>query len=173
VNGRRDRGTAIEEDAMNDVTITVAGWVATDPRHVVGPTGTHLTSFRMASTSRYLDRDKGEWVDGQTEWFTVRVFRGASMTVKDSIEKGQPVVVHGRFRTNEWESDSGPRTDLMIDANSLGHDLTRGVAKFTRATGDAKLEDPRSRAAEGSEIDSEADFEAEAADQPEEAPVAA
>jgi len=78
---------------MNDLTMTVAGWVATEPRHVVGPTGTQLTSFRMASTSRYLDRDKGEWVDGQTEWFTVRVFRGASITVKDSIERGQPVVV--------------------------------------------------------------------------------
>lgn len=166
---------------MNDLTITVAGWVATEPRHVVGPTGTHLTSFRMASTSRYLDRDKGEWVDGQTEWFTVRVFRGPSITVKDSIEKGQPVVVQGRFRTNEWESDSGPRTDLIIDANSLGHDLTRGVAKFTRATGVATLEDPRSRATEVSESDAEvdsapdagADAGAGAADQPDEASVAA
>lgn len=131
---------------MNDLTMTVSGWVATDPRHVVGPTGTHLTSFRLASTSRYLDRDKGEWVDGQTEWFTVRTFRAASITVKESISKGQPVVVQGRFRTNEWESDSGPRTDLIIDAVSIGHDLTRGVAKFTRATGDATLEDPRGSA---------------------------
>lgn len=164
---------------MNDLTMTVAGWVATDPRHVVGPTGTHLTSFRMASTSRYLDRDKGEWVDGQTEWFTVRVFRGASITVKDSIEKGQPVVVQGRFRTNEWESDSGPRTDLIIDANSVGHDLTRGIAKFTRATGDATLEDPRSPAATARQAEVEAEpeadaaEEADAADVPEEAPVAA
>ncbi len=39
---------------MNDLTMTVSGWVATEPRHVVGPTGTHLTSFRLASTSRYL-----------------------------------------------------------------------------------------------------------------------
>lgn len=131
---------------MNDLTMTVAGWVATEPRHVVGPTGTHLTSFRLASTSRYFDRDKGEWVDGQTEWFTVRTFRAASMTVNDSIEKGQPVVVQGRFRTNEWESESGPRTDLIIDAVSLGHDLTRGVASFTRATGDASVEDPRAAA---------------------------
>ncbi len=158
---------------MNDLTMTVAGWVATEPRHVVGPTGTHLTSFRMASTSRYLDREKGEWVDGQTEWFTVRVFRGASITVKDSIAKGQPVVVQGRFRTNEWESDSGPRTDLVIDANSVGHDLTRGVAKFTRATGVATLEDPRSPATAAAVSDAGVEPEAEAADQPEEVPVAA
>lgn len=124
---------------MNDLTITVTGWVATDPRHVVGPTGASLTSFRLASTSRYFDRASNEWVDGQTEWFTVRTFRSAAVTVKRSIEKGQPVVVAGRLRTNEWASEQGPRTDLLIDATSVGHDLTRGVATFTRATGDASL----------------------------------
>jgi single-strand DNA-binding protein len=168
---------------MNDLTMTVAGWVATEPRHVVGPTGTRLTSFRLASTSRYFDRDKNEWVDGQTEWFTVRSFRGASITVKDSIEKGQPVVVQGRFRTNEWEADSGPRTDLIIDAVSIGHDLTRGIAKFTRAIGDPNLEDPRSRVAptpEGAaeldaegEVDAEGGLEAEGAEQVDEVGVPA
>ena len=126
---------------MNDLTMTVTGWVATDPRHVVGPTGTRLTSFRLASTSRYFDRDKGAWADGNTEWFTVRTFRNAAITVMNSIEKGQPVVVQGRLRTHQWDADAGPRTDLVIDAVSVGHDLTKGVATFTRATADASLVD--------------------------------
>lgn len=126
---------------MNDLTMTVTGWVATDPRHVVGPTGTRLTSFRLASTSRYFDRDKGVWADGNTEWFTVRTFRNAAITVMHSIEKGQPVVVQGRLRTHQWDADAGPRTDLVIDALSVGHDLTKGVANFTRATADASLVD--------------------------------
>jgi single-strand DNA-binding protein len=129
---------------MNDLTITVTGWVATEPRHVVGPTGTRLTSFRLASTSRYFDRDKGEWADGNTEWFTVRTFRNAAITVKNSIAKGQPVLVNGRLRTHEWDADAGPRTDLVIDAASVGHDLTKGIATFTRASGDASLTDGRS-----------------------------
>jgi single-strand DNA-binding protein len=124
---------------MNDLTMTVTGWVATEPRHVVGPTGTRLTSFRLASTSRYFDRDKGVWADGNTEWFTVRTFRSAAITVMNSIEKGQPVVVQGRLRTHQWDADAGPRTDLVIDAMSVGHDLTKGVATFTRATADANL----------------------------------
>lgn len=124
---------------MNDLTMTVTGWVATDPRHVVGPTGTRLTSFRLASTSRYFDRDKGVWTDGNTEWFTVRTFRNAAITVMNSIEKGQPVVVQGRLRTHQWDADAGTRTDLIIDAVSIGHDLTKGIASFTRATADASL----------------------------------
>lgn len=128
---------------MNDLTITVTGWVATDPRHVVGPTGANLTSFRLASTSRYFDRATNEWTDGATEWFTVRTFRGAAVTVMNSIQKGQPVVVTGRLRTHQWESEAGARTDLLIDATAVGHDLTRGVATFTRAIGDASLGAPQ------------------------------
>jgi len=125
---------------MNDLIMTVNGWVATDPSQHVGPTGARLTSFRLASTSRFFDRDKGEWTDGRTEWFTVKVFRNAAITVANSIKKGQPVTVHGRFRTSEWEGEGGTRTDLVIDATSVGHDLTRGTAEFTRAFGDAALE---------------------------------
>ncbi|PKQ25290.1 MAG: single-stranded DNA-binding protein [Actinobacteria bacterium HGW-Actinobacteria-4] len=128
---------------MNDLTMTVNGWVATEPKQNVGPTGVRLTSFRVASTARYFDREKNEWVDGRTEWFNVRVFRNPAITVGASIKKGQPVIVHGRFRTNEWESDTGTRVDLVIEATSVGHDLTRGTAKFTRAVGDESLIDPR------------------------------
>ncbi len=124
---------------MNDLTITVTGWVATEPKLHAAPSGSRMTTFRLATTSRYFDRDKNEWTDGRTEWFSVRVFRAAAVTVYESIAKGQPVTVHGRFRTNEWESESGPRMDLLIDAQSVGHDLTRGVASFSRATGTTEL----------------------------------
>jgi len=118
---------------MNDLTVTVTGWVATDPRLHLVPGGTDIVSFRLASTSRYFDRGSGQWVDRETSWFTVRVFRAAALLVAKSIKKGQPIVVVGRLHTHEWAADSGPRTDLVIDAQTVGHDLTRGIADFTRA----------------------------------------
>lgn len=127
---------------MNSITVTVTGWVATEPRHVVGPTGTRLTSFRLASTARHFNRDKNEWEDGTTEWFTIRTFRQASVNVMNSIVKGQPVVVTGAFRTHQWDSDSGARTDLLIDAAAIGHDLTKGVATFTRSSGADTIDVP-------------------------------
>ena len=42
---------------MNDLIMTINGWVATEPSQHVGPTGARLTSFRMASTSRFYDRE--------------------------------------------------------------------------------------------------------------------
>jgi len=123
---------------MNDLTVTVTGWVATDPKLHVVPGGTDLVSFRLASTSRYFDRSKNEWVDRETEWFTVRVFRSAAVLVERSLHKGQPVVVVGRLHSNEWKADTGTRTDLVIDVITVGHDLTRGIGDFRRAVVDGQ-----------------------------------
>ncbi|WP_062204297.1 single-stranded DNA-binding protein [Demequina salsinemoris] len=124
---------------MNDLTMTASGWVATEPKLHIGPSGTTLCTFRLATTPRRYDRTANTWVDGDTQWFTVRTFRGAAVTVKQSVKKGQPLVVTGRLRTNTWEANDGPRTDLQIDATSLGHDLTLGIATFNRAVGDPTL----------------------------------
>jgi len=119
---------------MNPIVTTLVGWVATDPRYVVGPTGTRLTSFRLATTSRYFNRDKNAFEDGKTEWFTIRTHRQTAVNVKASIEKGQPVIVTGTFKTHEWDGDNGARVDLIIDATAVGHDLAKGIATFSRAT---------------------------------------
>ena len=120
---------------MNSITITITGWVATEPRHIVGPSGSRVTSFRVASTARHFNQEKAEWEDGPTEWFTTRIHGAPGVTVHASIEKGQPVIITGALRTHQWESESGSRTDLIIDARAIGHDLTKGVANFRRATG--------------------------------------
>lgn len=122
---------------MNDLIITVTGWVATDPKLHVGPSGISMASFRLASSSRYYDRAKESWADGATEWFTVRGFRASALFIAESIAKGQPVLVHGRLRTNTWQAEDGPRTDMVLDVISVGHDLTRGIARFTRAVQDS------------------------------------
>ncbi|WP_062387067.1 single-stranded DNA-binding protein [Demequina iriomotensis] len=134
---------------MNELTITVSGWVATDVRLFQGQGDLAIASFRLASTPRFYDRERSVWVDGVTEWFTVRAFRGAALTVTKSIEKGMPVVVTGRMRTSTWEAKDGPRVDHVIDASALGPDCMRGVASFSRATGVASLGEEDMGAAAG------------------------
>ncbi|WP_062299653.1 single-stranded DNA-binding protein [Demequina maris] len=125
---------------MNELTITVTGWAASDAKLFVGQGDLALTSFRLASTPRYFDREKSAWVDGVTEWFTVRTFRSAAITVEKSIKKGMPVVVTGRLRTSTWEAKDGPRVDHIIDATAVGPDCTRGLVNaFSRAVGDASM----------------------------------
>jgi single-strand DNA-binding protein len=116
---------------VNGLMVTVVGWAATTPREIVGD-GVPFTSFRVATTPRYFDGRRGAWADGRTEWITVKAFRDAAFNVAASISKSDPVIVHGRLQTEEWVGENGPRTTLVVEANAVGHDLTRGIAKFAR-----------------------------------------
>ncbi|HAM45266.1 MAG TPA: single-stranded DNA-binding protein [Propionibacteriaceae bacterium] len=90
-------------------------------------------SLRVASTPRL--RRGGEWVDGATTWLTVTCTRALAENVRSSVKKGDAVVVVGRLRTNRWEdTERGPQERLVLEAMSIGHDLSRGVSEFRRAT---------------------------------------
>ena len=93
--------------STSDPTLTLIGWVGTEPKHYTGASVTPFTSFRMATTRRWFDRAQNTWVDGRTEWFTVKSWRQTALNVASSLRKGDPVVVHGRFRLNEWSSENG------------------------------------------------------------------
>lgn len=118
--------------STNGLMVTVVGWAASTPREVTGD-GVPYTSFRVATTPRRYDTRQGAWTDGRTEWITVKAFRDVAFNVAASVRKGDPLVVHGRLRTHEWVSETGPRTDLVLDAGALGHDLSRGRGSFARS----------------------------------------
>ena len=54
----------------------------------------------MAVTPRL--RRGGDWVDGETTWYTVTAWRALADHVRDSVLKGDAVIVHGRLRTETW-----------------------------------------------------------------------
>lgn len=113
------------------VQVTVVGWAGSTPREVVGD-GVPFSSFRMSTRERWFDARAGQWVDGRTEWFTVKAFRDLAFNVAASVRVSDPVVVTGRLRTEEWEGKEGTRTGFVIEAVSVGHDLARGTSRFAR-----------------------------------------
>jgi len=112
--------------------ITLTGLVATPPKHIVTSEGLQITSFRLASTQRRFDRAQDKWVDADTNWYTVTAFRHLAANAIGSILKGQRVIVTGRLRVRDWQSDDKAGTTIEVDADSLGHDLTFGTSAFTR-----------------------------------------
>ncbi|MFD2025888.1 single-stranded DNA-binding protein [Promicromonospora aerolata] len=120
---------------MNDVTVTVSGFAGNTPAlHVSKDVTKDLewTTFRVASTRRYVN-DNGDWTDGATLWFTVKVWRASALNVIRSVRTGVPVVVTGRLEVDEWTGpDGGQRTGLVINATAVGVDATRGKVEFSR-----------------------------------------
>ncbi len=91
-----------------------------------------FASFRLACTPR--TRKAGDWVDGETTWIAVSCSRSLAEHVKSSVGKGDPVIVVGRLRTTRWTDLLGVDQERMIiEATSIGHDLTRGTAAFHKA----------------------------------------
>ena len=117
---------------MYDTFITVLGNVCTKPVQRQFPTGS-MTDFKVASTSRRFDRDRGKWVDGDELFIRVACWRALAQHVNKSVRMGDPVIVRGRLYSRRF-TDKGqvPRTAFEISAQAVGHDLSRGVSQFSR-----------------------------------------
>ena len=55
--------------------VTLVGFVATEPKVRYVNSGTPVANMRIGSTSRKMDRETGEWQDGETNFYTVRCWR--------------------------------------------------------------------------------------------------
>ncbi|WP_405581680.1 single-stranded DNA-binding protein [Streptomyces sp. NBC_01190] len=122
---------------MNETLVTVVGNVATEPETHVTATGIATIRFRLATTARRWDAERGGWTDGSTSFFTVRAWRTLAGNIKESIGLGEPLVVQGRLRVREDEKEGRRYLSAEIEAVAVGHDLSRGVARFTRVAGAA------------------------------------
>jgi single-strand DNA-binding protein len=119
--------------SLGETHVTVQGWVGSKPEFKqIGGKTAHV-SFRIGSTPRQFDRGTGLYVDKPTTWFHVECWRHLAQNAFDSVQVGQPILVSGRLRTQEWTDESGAkRSRVVLEAFSLGHDLTRGTATFTK-----------------------------------------
>ena len=124
-----------EKDRIVSDIITVTGIVGTEPRAVTTAEGLAITSFRLASTQRRFDKGQEKWVDGETNWYSITTFRQLATNAAMSVKKGERILVTGRLRIREWESGGKSGTNIEIEAESLGHDLSWGTAAFSRGAG--------------------------------------
>jgi single-strand DNA-binding protein len=135
---------------------TVSGLVATTPRHLVTQEGLPITSFRLAASKRRYDRTKKNWVDGETNWFTITSFRQLAINSAASISKGDRIVATGRLKVRDWDNGERTGTTVEIEVDSLGPDLGWGTAEFTRTV--LVREDPEDGDSEDSELDAESEL---------------
>jgi single-strand DNA-binding protein len=115
-------------------TITITGVVGTTPKSFTTGAGVMITSFRLASGQRRLDRSTGEWTDGPTNWYAISAFRRLAANAFASLRVGDHVVLTGRLKVQSWENEKGKGTNVEIDADAIGHDLTWGTSTYLRSS---------------------------------------
>jgi len=110
--------------------ITLTGYVGSDVEYVRG-NGWVAARFRLGCTPHW--RKGTEWVNGTTTWLSIRTSGLTADNVRDSVRKGDPMVVTGRLRTRGWDdSNNVHHEQLVVEAFALGHDMARGVSNYMR-----------------------------------------
>lgn len=116
-----------------ETTITVVGNLTDDPELRFTPSGAAVAKFRVASTPRTLDRNTGEWKDGDPLFLQCNVWRQAAENVAESLHRGSRVIVTGRLRQRSYETREGEkRTVIELEVDEIGPSLRYATAKVQK-----------------------------------------
>jgi single-strand DNA-binding protein len=121
---------------MNETTITMVGNLVADPELRFLPKGDAMVKFTLASTPRTLDRQSGEWKDGDPLFMNCTAFRDIAEHIAESLTKGTRVIATGRLRLSRWEDkESGEkRSAYGLDVDEIGPSLRFAQAKVQKMT---------------------------------------
>jgi single-strand DNA-binding protein len=96
----------------------LVGHLGADPEMRHTQSGTAVTSFRLATTERFKDRN-GERQE-RTEWHRIVAWAKLAEICNTYLRKGKQVYVEGRIQTRQWEDKSGnTRYTTEIVANNM------------------------------------------------------
>ena len=118
----------------NETMITMVANLTDDPELRFLPNGTAMVKFRIASTPRTLDRESGQWKDGDPLFMNCTAFRDIAEHIAESLTKGTRVIVTGRLKLSRWDDkESGEkRSAYGLDVDEIGPSLRFAQAKVQR-----------------------------------------
>lgn len=117
-----------------ETTMTVVGNLTGDPELQFGPNGEARVKFTVASTPRMLDRESGQWKDGDPLFLACTAWRDLAVNIAESLTKGARVIVQGRLKLSRWEDrETGEkRSAYGLDVDEIGPSLRFAQAKVTK-----------------------------------------
>jgi single-strand DNA-binding protein len=118
-----------------DTIITVVGNLTADPELRFTQSGAAVANFTVASTPRTLDRQSGEWKDGEALFLRCNIWRQAAENVAESLTRGARVIVSGRLKQRSFETREGEkRTVVELEVDEVGPSLRYATAKVNKVS---------------------------------------
>ncbi len=123
----------------------ILGNLGRDPEVRYTPDGKAVTSFSVATTEKWRDRDGNS--QERTEWHRVVVFDRLGEVCGEYLSKGSSVYVEGYLRTRSWEDREGNKrytTEIVgrtVQFLSARGESGRQAAAASPAEGDFAYEE--------------------------------
>jgi single-strand DNA-binding protein len=98
--------------------VILVGNLGADPETRYTPSGTAITSIRIATSESWKDKQTGEQPE-RTEWHRIEFFGRIAEIAGEYLKKGRQVYVEGKLRTDEYEKDGIKRYSTKIIADEM------------------------------------------------------
>jgi len=134
--------------------VVLIGNLGQDPEMRYTPSGTAVTNFSVATTSRIGKQTNPECPDGWKEsyngsswelttWWRVTCWRGLAETVNQYVSKGMQVFVEGRVNGEAMDGNLNPRVWQGQDGvHRASFELTAQSVRFLGGRGEAAAGPP-------------------------------
>lgn len=108
--------------------VNVIGNVTRDPEVTFTRSGMAKVRFTVASNSRYTSKD-GESKEA-TDYINVVAWGKLAENISESVFKGTPVMVHGRYTTSSYEGRDGSKNYYTcVTASNVGVSVYEAARK--------------------------------------------
>ena len=134
----------------NETTLTIIGYLGSDPKLRFTQGGDAVVNFSVASTPSLYDAQTSQWVDGKTIWMDCVAWRGKAEVIAGAFAKGSHVFVFGKIKPSEWTTEAGEkRSKLELEVVETGLTLRApaGSGK-TQQRGQAQQSRPQTQQAD-------------------------
>jgi len=120
----------------------LVGRVGNEPERKEFSNGNGVTSFSLATSESWKDKDSGEKKE-KTEWHNIKAFGKLGEIIDKYVNKGSLLYIEGKIVTESWETDSGEkRYRTTVDAKEMkmlggkGHNSVQVTTSDPEQTGD-------------------------------------
>lgn len=96
--------------------VILIGNLTKDPELRYTPSGTPVTTMRLAVTTKFKQSDEFK---EETLFIDVVVFGRQAETCSQYLSKGRPVLAEGRLQERRWESDGQQRSKMEVVAQNV------------------------------------------------------
>ncbi len=101
--------------------VMLIGRLGADPEVRYLPSGSAVTTIRLATSRRWKDKQTGERKE-ETEWHRVVFFNRLAEVAGEYLKKGSQAYVEGRIRTQKWQGQDGQdrySTEIIADSMNM------------------------------------------------------
>lgn len=85
--------------------VMLIGNVGKDPELKFTPSGIPVTSFRLATTESWREKDGS--LQEHTDWHTIVAWRGLAEIITKLVKRGSKIYVEGRLQSRSFEDKNG------------------------------------------------------------------